>query len=281
MNAPLRRSHSRVLAALIVDTFREAMARWLFWGLFGLSSLLILFFLFVLKIDIVQGAVSVFGVTPDRPIYDMRKFVRVAYSWVAMFLYVWGMLLAIFASSGLIPSVLEPGRIGLLLAKPVHRPMLLLGRYLGNVLIVGLNAVYLIGSIWLIIGWKTHIWDPSFLLAVPVTMFVFAVLLCIVVFIGVVSESASLALMVCIALMLISAVLAQKDNVVKLLSSEWSRNLWIALYWIFPKVWDLGRAMMDWIRDRQASWITPAWTSAAFGLVILALAVQIFRKRDY
>ena len=42
--------------ALIRDTFREAIARKIFWGLFGLSTLMILFFLFVMKIDIVAGA---------------------------------------------------------------------------------------------------------------------------------------------------------------------------------------------------------------------------------
>ena len=43
-------------AALIRDTFREAFARKIFWGLFGLSTLMILFFLFIMKIDIVEGA---------------------------------------------------------------------------------------------------------------------------------------------------------------------------------------------------------------------------------
>ncbi len=50
--------------ALIVDTFREAFARKIFWGLFGLSTAMILFFLFLLRIDLVEGglaAVSAFG----------------------------------------------------------------------------------------------------------------------------------------------------------------------------------------------------------------------------
>ena len=53
-----------VTIALIRDTFREALARKIFWVLFGLSTLLILFFLFLLRIDIVAGAiatVSLFG----------------------------------------------------------------------------------------------------------------------------------------------------------------------------------------------------------------------------
>ncbi|MGH9695834.1 MAG: hypothetical protein ACRD5Z_16905, partial [Bryobacteraceae bacterium] len=199
----------------------------------------------------------------------------------ALFLYVWGTFLAVFASAGLMPSVLEPGRIGLLLSKPITRPALLMGRFLGNLLIITANVCYLILSIWIIIGIKTGMWDPAFLLSIPFTVFVFAVLLCVVVFIGVVFESAPVAVMVAAALMLVSGILAQKGNVVRLLSSEWSRDLWMWLYWASPKVWDLGRAMMDLIRDRPAEWFAPAWTSAVFGIVVLAAATRIFKKRDY
>ncbi len=124
-----------VTLALIQDTFREALARKIFWVLFGLSTLMILFFLFIMRIDIVAGAsatVSLFGQqTRDNP--DANRLVRGVYGGIASFLYTFGMFLAVFASSGLVPSVLEPGRIELLLSKPLSRSHLLLGRYLGNV----------------------------------------------------------------------------------------------------------------------------------------------------
>lgn len=283
MSVQLNRSRAPALLALISDTFQEARARWLFWGLFGLSTLLIAIFLFVLRIDIVQGAVSFMGIeATSHRIYDIRKFVNVSYSWVSIILYIWGTFLAVFASAGLIPSVLEAGRISLLLSKPLTRTMLLMGRYAGNLLVVGLNHLYLICGIWIIIGLKTDIWEPRFLLAVPVSMFIFAVLLCVVVLIGVVSESAALSVMMAVALMLISTILAQRDVVVRLLDSQWSRELWLAFYWIVPKVFDLGYAMRQIILyDRQADWFTPAWTSAVFGIATLAGAIYIFRRRDF
>ena len=274
----------RVFVALIWDTIQEARARWLFWGLFGLSTLLILFFLFILKIDVVQGAVSIMGlpVEASRRVFNIEKFVRSAYMFVAIFLYVWGTFLAIFASAGLIPSVLEPGRIGLLLSKPLGRPMLLLGRYVGTLLVVAINNAYLISVIYLIIGWKTDIWYHSFLWAIPVATFNFAVMLTVVVFIGVLSESAALSLMVAVALMFISAVLAQRQIVVNLLSSEWSRELWQALYWIVPKTWDLGKIMHDLIlREEPAYWIAPVWTSTGFAVVVFVGAVALFQRKDY
>ncbi len=283
MTAELDRSTMPVIAALISDTFQEARARWLFWGLFGLSTLLIALFLFVLRIDIVAGAVSFMGIqATTRPIYDIHKFVNVSYSWVSIVLYIWGTFLAVFASSGLIPSVLEAGRISLLLSKPLSRTLLLMGRYAGNLLVVGLNHIYLICAIWIIIGLKTGIWEPRFLLAIPISIFIFAVLLCVVVLIGVVSESAALSVMIAVALMLVSTILAQRDTVVKLLDSQWSRDLWLTFYWIIPKVFDLGAAMKQIILyDRQVDWFTPAWTSAAFGIAVLWGAIYIFRKRDF
>ncbi len=110
---------------------------------------------------------------------------------------------------------------------------------------------------------------------------IFAVLLCVVMLIGIAFESASVAVMVTFALMVISAVLAQRDLFLKLLDREWARQLWMALYWIFPKVWDLGRTISDLISNRQAQWFQAGWTSALFGLVVLCAAIQVFRKRDY
>lgn len=274
---------ARVYGALIADTFQEARARWLFWGLFGLSTLLIVIFLFVLRIDLVSSAVSIMGIQGSiHQLYDIRRFVNMSYSWVSTTLYIWGTLLAVFASSGLIPSVLEPGRIALLLSKPISRTTLLLGRYGGNLLVVILNHIYLIGGIWAIIGAKTGIWDTRFLLAIPISVFVFSVLLCVVVLIGVLSESAALSTMVAVAIMLISTILAQRSIVVKLLDSDWSRTLWMALYWFIPKVFDLGNGLRQVILlDRGVDLLTPVLTSAAFGLGVMIIAIYLFRRKDF
>ncbi len=270
-------------AALIRDTFREAFARKIFWGLFGLSTVMILFFLFLLKIDIVAGAmasVSLFGQSNNHAT-DLEKLVRGFYGGIATYLYIWGMVIAVFASSGLIPSVLEPGRIELLLSKPVSRTHILLGRYIGNVLVISLNVVYLVLGVWLIFGFKTGIWETRFLVSIATTIFIFAVLLSVVVLVGVLFESAALATMIAVALMIMSAVLAQTTTMLKLLSSEWSRNVWRALYYTFPKVYDMGRMTLDAISDRTFAGYMPIWTSAVFGAVVLAAALVIFARRDF
>ena len=269
--------------ALIRDTFREALARKIFWGLFGLSTLMILFFLFLMRIDVVEGAlatVTLFGRTMDRTT-DVDRLVRGTYAGIATFLYTWGMFLAVFASAGLIPSVLEPGRIELLLSKPVSRTHILLGRYAGNVLVVSANISYLVVGVWLIFGWKTGIWSKSFLLSIVTTIFVFAVLLTVVVLVGVLFESAALATMITVGLMILSPILAQTSTVNRLLSSEWSRQLWNSIYYALPKVYDMGKMTLDMIaRGKFDSWM-PIWSSAMFAVVVLGTALFVFQKRDF
>jgi len=191
------------------------------------------------------------------------------------------MVIAVFASAGLIPSVLEPGRIELLLSKPISRTHILLGRYIGNVLVISCNVIYLVLGVWLIFGVKTGIWESRFLISIATTIFIFAVLLTVVVLVGVVFESAALATMIAVALMIMSAILAQTSTMLKLLSSEWSRNIWRTLYYTFPKVYDMGRMTLDAISDRAFIGTMPIWSSALFGAVMLAAALVIFARRDF
>jgi len=270
-------------AALIRDTFREAFARKIFWGLFGLSTVMILFFLFLLKIDLVEGAVatvSLFGRAANRTT-DVDRLVRGVYGGIATFLYTWGMFLAVFASAGLIPSVLEPGRIELLLSKPVSRAHILLGRYLGNVLVISCNVIFLVLGVWTILGVKTGIWSKTFLVSIATSIFIFAVLLSVVVLIGVIFESAALATMVTVGLMIMSPILAQTSTMLRLLSSEWSRQIWRTLYYALPKVYDLGKMTLDAIQSQTFEGYMPIWTSALFGAVMLSAALAIFARRDF
>src|SRR6266851_5681246 len=202
-----------VTLALVRDTFREAFARKIFWGFFGCSTAVILFFIFLMKIDVVEGAlatISLFG--NESRAFEVTKLVRGVQGALVAFLYGFGLFLAVFASAGLIPTVFEPGRIELLLSKPVRRYHILLGRYLGNVLVIGCNMLYLVVAVWLILGIKTDIWTNQFLWGILLTIFMFAVLLTVVLLIAVLSESAVLATMVTFGVMIAGLIVAKKSR---------------------------------------------------------------------
>ncbi|HYM12236.1 MAG TPA: ABC transporter permease subunit, partial [Bryobacterales bacterium] len=208
---------AQTLAALVHDTFRESFARKIFWGFLGCSTVLILFFLLALNIDIVEGAqaaVSLFGTEVNHGrLFDLELMIRKILGAVAAFLFTAGLFLAVFASAGLIPTVFEPGRIDLLLSKPISRVRLLLGRYVGTLAVIAANMAYLVLGVWLVLGAKTGIWNWSFLLAAALAVFAFAVILTVVLLVAVASNSGVLATMVAYFFVLMSPVLAQHKHI--------------------------------------------------------------------
>jgi ABC-2 type transport system permease protein len=271
-----------VTLALVRDTFREAFARKIFWGFFGCSTAVILFFIFLMKIDVVEGAlatVSLFG--KEMRAQEVTNIVRGVQGALAAFLYGFGLFLAVFASAGLIPTIFEPGRIELLLSKPVRRYHILLGRYLGNLLVIAFNMMYLVLSVWIILGIKTEIWTHQFLYSAGLTIFVFAILLTIVVLIGVLSESAVLSTMVTFGVMIAGLIVAQKSTIERLLTSEWSRDVVRVLYYALPKVWDLGNIGRKLVTGVPIEDWMPVWSSALFGVVVLGTGLLVFSRRNY
>jgi ABC-type transport system involved in multi-copper enzyme maturation permease subunit len=276
-------SSMNATVALVRDTFREAFARRIFWGFFGCCSVLLLFLMFIMRIDVVQGAlatVTIFGRTAPRAT-ELQTLVRQTQSVIAMILYFAGMALSVFASAGLVAAVFEPGRIELLLSKPVSRTHLLLGRYLGNVLVVAANILYLVAGSWIIFGIKTGIWGGGFLVSSLCTIFIFAVLLAVLVLVGVLWDSSAVAIMVTFAIMIVTPILAQKATIERLLSSEWSRDVVRVLYYVLPKTSDVSVIIRHLILNQPVESWMPVWSTALFGVVVLGLGLWRFQRRSF
>src|SRR5262249_46203826 len=153
--------------------------------------------------------------------------------------------------------------------------------YLGTLLVVSFNLLYLVVSIWLILGIKTGIWTYQFLFSTALAIFVFAVLLTIVLLVAVLSESAVLSTMVTFGVMIAGMIVAQKSLLERLLSSEWSRDVVRVLYYALPKVWDLGAIGRQLVIGSPVESWAPLWSSALFGAVTLSAGLAVFAKRNY
>ena len=268
--------------ALIQDTFREAFARRIFWGFAGCSTALLAFLIFIMRIDVVAGAlatVSIFGRV--MPTTDVQGLVEQTQSVIAMAMYFFGMALSVFASAGLVAAVFEPGRIELLLSKPVSRTRLLLGRYAGNVLVVAANIVYLTIGSWIIFGIKTGLWGAGYLLSSVFTTFIFSVLLSVIVLVGVLWESAAVAIMATFGIMIVTPILAQRVTIERLLSSEWSRDVVRVLYYVLPKTSDISVIIRHLILNEPVDSWMPVWSTALFGAVVLTAGILHFRRRSF
>src|SRR3954454_13419846 len=156
----------KVLWANIEDVWREAAARWTLIAYFLLSTIFIIIFASAINLDIVNGALAgakLFGkqvqVDSDSPL-SIEKLVLGFESGFSAVLYFLCTFLAIFATAHLVPRMQEKGTIDLYLSRPVSRTKLLLSRYVSGLLLAGANVLYLLGSIWLIVAWKTHVMHP-------------------------------------------------------------------------------------------------------------------------
>ena len=274
------------LTALIADTFRESFARKIFWGFWGCSTLIILLLLIVLNIDIVEGSIAgmrIFGqeVTNDGQAIEVENFVKMALAGLATGLFSIVLFLAIFASAGLIPTVFQQGRIELLLSKPVSRSQLLLGKYLGAWLVVACNIAYLVVGAWAALGIQSGIWNVSFLASGVLAIFAFGVILTVVLFVAVVSNSAVLSSMVAYVTLLIGAIVSQHEQMAPLFSSQWPRDVVSGLYYVLPKIFEIGDIARRLVMERGIESWMPFWSSGLFALAALTGSVWMFQRKDY
>lgn len=283
----------KAFAASVEDVFREAAARWTLMAYFVLSSLFILIFALAVNLDIVDGALAgakLFGRTVEfgsGPI-DLDHLVLGFESGFSAFLYLVGTFLALFATAHLVPRLQEKGTVDLYLSRPVGRVPLLLSRYAAGLLLSGANLVYLIGSVWLIVIWKTGVVHPRFLLGGSVILFGIAALLAFAFLVGVLTSSTGVSIMATYGVFFFAALLSGHNQIAAAFSREWQADLVHALYWIFPKTAELGQAVVAFVSAGQgparlSENLSPATfaTTAAFGLACLLLACGLFRRKDF
>lgn len=283
----------KVLAANIEDVMREAAARWTLVAYFFLSSLFIIIFASAINLDIVDGALAgakLFGKEVDmRDSISIERLVLGFETGFSVFLYFICTFLAIFATAHLVPRMQEKGTVDLYLSRPVGRVKLLVSRYVAGLILAFSNVVYLVGSIWLIVWWKTGVANPRFLLGGTIIFLVIAVLLAFAFLIGVVTSSTAVSIMTTYGVFFFGLMLAAHDKIAAAVSKEWQAWTIETLYWIFPKTAELGQAVVAFVDggaalpERVLNVLTPApfLTTAAFGIVCLTLASWLFTRKEF
>jgi ABC-type transport system involved in multi-copper enzyme maturation permease subunit len=320
------------IRCLVRDTFRQSLASRTFWLVLGLSGVCILLCL----------SVSVSGVTAHRPPGEIELFgpdgqpftglskstgqLSIAFGAIRLnlfrdaeaevnFLQVllakWGagavgLLLALVWSAGFLPDFFRPEAASVLLAKPVPRGALLLGKYLGVLAFVTFQTTVFIGGTWMALGLRTGIWSPGYLLSIPLLLLQFTILFSFSALLAVRWRSTIVCVFGSVLLWaLCSAVNFSRHSVVARAdlapdaapvaeASQWAAE---AGYWILPKPNDLTYFLdqaLDSARHFQASRelevvrkknaLFPELsvvTSLAFALGVLALAVRRFAVTDY
>jgi ABC-type transport system involved in multi-copper enzyme maturation permease subunit len=318
---------------MVRDTFRQSLATRLFWVMFGLTALCVVF-CFGVSVsgddnrprhpDEIRDRMPRSEATPEViaegiPIsggemslgFGLYKFeigknrtdaVRMVQLWLAGVLAdTGGVLLALLWTAGFLPTFLEPQAVTVLLAKPAPRWSLLLGKYLGVIGFVAVQAVLFVAGTWVGLGVGTGVWDGTYWFAVPLLVVNFAVFYAFSALLAVCTRSTVVSVFGTLLFWLLCwGMNFTHHRIVGFSPAELTPTAALLLdagYWVLPKPLDLSGIFFDAVRAESFSAEVPelravkekgafypgaaVLTSLLFAVGVLGLAAYEFRHTDY
>jgi len=298
-----------VIRLLVLDTARQSLASRLFWLILGLIGLSIVLCLSVrlegATATKIPGEPELFG-ADSKPFTghnrgtgyltfafgavrvsmarDQLGAIRFLHALIAQVATLAGTLLLLVWSSGFLPEFLDPQSVAVLLAKPVPRWSLLVGKFLGVLLFVWFQVALFVGGTWLALGVATGIWHAAALFSIPLLMLLFAILYSVSAFLAVWTRSA----VACIfGTLLFCGICSQVAHQRSTLAD--------VAYWVLPKPRDCWLLITEVMQaqehfgdpmaaSQQSRALIPelsVLTSILFVVAILALAGRRFVRQDY
>ncbi len=324
---------------MVRDTFRQSLSTRLFWVLLGLSGICIAFCLSVSvtgddKLPLSPGEIpqglpaddervkemgkegvlkegvdilgsklhlgfGVFEITTARDRLDAVRFLQIWMAGVAADTA--GIFLVLIWTAGFLPTFLDPNQITVLLAKPVPRWSLLVGKYLGVLAFVFVHATVFVVGTWLALGVKTGVYDSLYLLAIPLLVIHFGIFYSFSVLLAVWTRST----VVCVFGSLLFWVICWGMNFGRHAIevhdlpglSPVGRTMLEVSYWTLPKPGDMNLnlyyalkakgfapGVKEFEKLKDAGKFQPELSllaSIAFALVMLAIAARELESTDY
>lgn len=212
-----------------------------------------------------------------------------------------GVLLALIWTGGFVPSFLQPGAASVLLAKPVPRWSLLVGKYFGVVVFFAAQMAIFVFGTWIALGLATGFWGPDYLLCLPVIIIHFGVFFSFSVLLAVSTRSTSSCVFGSLLFWVICSGMNGGRHLMVLLPeakalSPVFEGIAELGYWALPKPVDFSMMLLsaldvptsalafdiDKLREQNA-WDPDLsmFSSCVFAGVMLALAARDFVKADY
>jgi len=161
-----------------------------------------------------------------------------------------GLLMALVWTAGFIPTFLEPGAASVLLAKPIARWHLLLGKYIGVLTFVGFQVVLFVVLTWLALGLRTHVWGTTYWWCIPLLLLQFAIFYSFSVVLAVVTRSTVACVFGSVLFWLLAWGINYGSVMARgMIDPQYLPPFTIALtetaYWIFPKPIDAGLILFN------------------------------------
>jgi ABC-type transport system involved in multi-copper enzyme maturation permease subunit len=266
----------KAIAAIAVNTFRESVRDKVLYNLVVFAVLL-------------TGASYFLGqLTAGQ---DVKIIKDLGLSATAAF----GLFIAVFIGIGLVSKEVERRSVYSLLAKPIHRYQLVLGKYCGLVLTLAVNIAVMAAALYLVLAYMGHgvppevmrAWDapaldPALLEAVALIFVELTLVTAIAVFFSTFSTpilSASLTF----GLYIVGHFSSDLRNFQDVVDSPAAARLARGLYWVLPNLAQFD-VKADVVHGRVVPFGYLAMTTGYAALyigVLLVASVFVFSRRDF
>jgi len=223
-------------------------------------------------------------------------------------------VLALIATAGFLPSLMERGVVEVVLSKPLARWKVFLGKYLGSLVFFFVHAVIFVVLTFLVLGLRWGAWVPGYLLSIPLTVLLFSLLYCVSALVAVTTRSGVAAILITLGAWVAFASIQSLGDAFEMYP-EWKDSRMIyqtsqVMRWIVPKTQDVTYLARRWsgaanpldmmgepvrAKDREMferaseaekarEAIHPVYsigTSLLFEAAVVMLAMWKFSRRDY
>jgi Cu-processing system permease protein len=208
---------------------------------------------------------------------------------------VFGLFIAVFIGIGLVSKEVEKRSIYSLLAKPIERYQLVVGKYLGLVLTLAVNLAVMAAALYFVLaymawmappftaaGWERPALDPAMLTAFLLTFLELAIVTAIAVFFSTFSTPI-LSAAFTFGLFVAGRFSTDLRNFNQVIDSPVANSLTTALYWILPNLSPFD--VRSQVVHGQPVAVSYIGLSTAYALLYIAglivAATAVFSRRDF
>jgi ABC-type transport system involved in multi-copper enzyme maturation permease subunit len=266
----------RVTAAIAINVFRESVRDKVLYNL-------VLFALLLTAASYLIGQITAGQ--------DVKIIKDLGLSATAMF----GLFIAVFIGIGLVSKEVERRSIYALLAKPIHRHQLVIGKYCGLTLTLAVNVAVMAAAVYVVLAfmswgvppqvravWDAPALDPALVKAVALTFVELMLVTAVAVFFSTFSTPI-LSAAFTFAFYVVGHFSGDLRNFQQVVDSEAAARLARGLYWVLPNLaqFDIKADVVHGVHVPLGYMAITIVYAAVYIAALLAVAMLIFSRRDF